>query len=114
MAFNYQNDIDSKMENYPWKLHNTLTCITAQFGKENYDYILLLPTGAIDAAARMPRPPSNQYKSTCYIAKYIAEAYKMIDKCIKFPPRSLSLLSVITARTHPFIDRSRHTSYIYS
>ena len=24
MAFNYHNDIDSKMENYPSKLHNTL------------------------------------------------------------------------------------------
>ena len=31
MAFNYQNDIDSKMENYPLKLHNTLTYITAKF-----------------------------------------------------------------------------------
>ena len=37
MAFKYQNDIDSKMENYPLKLHNTLTCITAKFGKENYE-----------------------------------------------------------------------------
>ena len=87
MAFNYQNDIDSKMENYPLKLHNTLTYITAKFRKENYEYIILLMTSAIDAAARVPHPPSNQYKSTCYIAEYIAEAYKMIDKCIKFPPR---------------------------
>ena len=84
MAFNYQNDIDSKMENYPLKLHNILTYITAKFGKENYEYIILLPTGAIDAAVHVPRPPSNQYKSTCYIAEY---TYKMIDKCIKFPPR---------------------------
>ena len=88
MAFNYQNDIDSKMENYLLKLHNTLTCITAKFGKENYEYIILLPTGTIDAVDRVSRPPSNQYKSTCYIAEYIAGAYKMIDKCIKFPPRS--------------------------
>ena len=57
------------------KLHNTLTCITAKFGKKNYEYIILLPTGAIDAAACVPRLPSNQYKSTCYIAEYIAEAY---------------------------------------
>ena len=88
MAFNYQNDINSKMENYPLKLHNTLTYITAKFRKENYEYIILLLASAIDAAARMPRPPSNQYKSTCYIAEYIAETYKMIDKCIKFPPCS--------------------------
>ena len=27
------------------------------------------------------------YELTSYIAEYIAEAYKMIDKCIKFPPR---------------------------
>ena len=95
MAFNYQNDIDSKMENYPLKLHNTLTCITAKFGKENYEYIrniVIAGTilGAIDAAARVPHPPSNQYKSTCYYIadhEYIAETYKMIDKCIKFPPR---------------------------
>ena len=81
MVFNYQNDIDSKMENYPLKLHNTLTYIIAKFfGKENYEYIILLPTGAMNAAARVLRsrlrPPSNQYKSTCYIAEYIAEAYK--------------------------------------
>ena len=81
MAFNYQ------MENYPLKLHNTLTCITAKFGKENYEYIILLLTGTIDAADHVPRPHSNQYKSTCYIAEYIAGAYKMIGKCIKFPPR---------------------------
>ena len=84
MAFNYQNDIKSKMENYPLKLHNTLTYITAKFRKENYEYIL---TSTIDAATHMSHPPSNQYKSTCYIAEYIAEAYKMIDKCIKSPPR---------------------------
>ena len=50
MTFNYQNDIDSKTENYPLKLHNTLTYITAKFGEENYEYIILLPTGAIDTA----------------------------------------------------------------
>ena len=105
MAFSYQNDIDSKMENYPLKLHNTLAYITAKLRKENYEYIILLLTSAIDAATRMPRPSSTlltsaidaatrvprpsskQYKSTCYIAEYIAEAYKMIDKCIKFLPR---------------------------
>ena len=30
MVFNYQNYIDSKIENYPLKLHNTLTYITAK------------------------------------------------------------------------------------
>ena len=87
MAFSYQNDIDSKMENYPLKLHNTLAYITAKLRKENYEYIILLLTSAIDAATRVPCPSSKQYKSTCYIAEYIAEAYKMIDKCIKFLPR---------------------------
>ena len=110
MAFNYQNDIDSMMENYPLKLHNALTYITAKFRKENYEYVILLLTSTRDAAARVPRPPSNQYKFTCYIAKYIAKSYKMIDKCMKFPPRRpLSSPSVITARTRPFVDCLRHT-----
>ena len=67
------------MENYPLKLHNALTCIykTAKFRKENYEHIILLLTSTIDAAIRVPRPPSNPYKSTCYIAEYITEPYKM-------------------------------------
>ena len=56
MTFNYQNDIDSKMENYPLKLHNTLTYITAKFCKENYKYIILLLTNATDAATPHAMP----------------------------------------------------------
>ena len=67
MAFNYQNDIDSKMENYPVKPHDTERRITST-----------LLTSACHA-----HPQTNTNRLAIYVAEYIAEAYK-ID--IKLPP----------------------------